>query len=88
MSKICISLTAFLLLCSCAARQEAYHIDREFGTASRTVFEKQIANPEEQNARTPEGIAGINSERMMAVHNDGFGKPPQETNVFNIKIAK
>lgn len=81
-------MTALLLLCSCAAGQEAYHIDREFGTASRTVFEKQIAIPEEEIIETPEGIAGINSERMMAVHNNSFGKPPQETNVFNIKIAK
>lgn len=90
MKKPTVILCFLLLLSGCAAMEEAHYVDREFGLASRADMNRQIAFPDKQvvAGQPPEGVQGINAEKMMAAHNAGFGKPPKETNVFKLAIAK
>ncbi len=97
MKRIIIILSVLLMMSACAAFEETYYVDREFGLASQAAFDNQIANGENQVADDPpegvvddppKGLEGINAERMMAAHNEAFGKSPQETNVFNISLTK
>ena len=90
MKKLTVILCSLLLLSGCAALKEARYVDREFGLANRAGMDRQIAFPDKQvvAVQPPEGVPGINAERMMTIHNDGFGKPPKQTNVFKLEIAK
>ena len=89
MKKVTIVLFALLMIGGCAAFEEAYYVDREFGLTSQAAFDNQIAHSQDQiTDDPPEGLEGIDAERMMTAHNEGFGKPPQETNVFNISLTK
>ena len=90
MKKLTVILCSLLLLSGCAALEEAGYVDREFGLANRAAMDRQIAYPDRQvvAGQPPEGVQGINAERMMSVHNASFGKPPKKTNVFKLKIAK
>jgi len=90
-------LFVLLMIHGCAAFEETYYVDREFGLTSQAAFDNQIARSENQVTDDPaegvvddppKGLEGINAERMMAAHNESFGKPPQETNVFNISLTK
>jgi len=82
-------LFVLLLLNGCAAFEEAYYVDREFGMSSQALFDLQIAYSEQHTVTDPpEGLMGIDAEKMMATHNGAFGKPSKETNVFNISLTK
>ena len=48
----------------CASMQEAYHLDREIGQASRASWEQQVAYPDAQTKQVPEGVAGITAEEI------------------------
>ena len=90
MKKTTVILCSLLLLSGCAALEEARYVDREFGMASQAAMDRQTAFPDKQvvSGQPPEGVPGINAERMMSVHNDGFGKPPKQSDVFKLEIAK
>ena len=90
MKKLTVILCFLLLLSGCAALEEARYVDREFGMANRAAMDRQIAFPDKKvvAGQPPEGVPGINAERMMAAHNAGFGKPPKKTNVFTLQITK
>ena len=90
MKKLTVILCSLLLLSGCAALEEARYVDREFGLASRAAMNQQIAFPDKQVVvgQPPEGVPGINAERMMTTHNDGFGKCPKQSDVFKLEIAK
>ncbi|MEA1934894.1 MAG: hypothetical protein U9N60_10800 [Thermodesulfobacteriota bacterium] len=90
MKKLTVILCSLLFLSGCAALEEAGYVDREFGLANRAAMDRQIAFPDKQvvAGQPPEGVPGINAERMMTSHNDGFGKSPKQTNVFKLEIAK
>jgi len=82
-------LFTFILLNGCAAFEEAYYVDREFGMSSQALFDRQIAYSGQHTVTDPpEGLMGIDAEKMMVTHNVSFGKPTKETNVFNISLTK
>jgi hypothetical protein len=88
MKRTFLILTVMLLLNGCQAGKATYHIDKEFGMATRAALEQQIANPAMAISDIPEGVAGINAERMMIIHNDGFGKIQTQRDIFTIQLAK
>jgi hypothetical protein len=55
------------LLCSgCAAFEEAYYVDREFGQATQASWDRQIANPNYRHAgKATEGFDVMESEAAM-----------------------
>ena len=80
-----VLIIGFLLgLGGCACFEEAYIYDREFGQATQATWESQIAHPEKQETKTPEGLAGITAEELMDVYNGTFAEKPQQLNVLNL----
>ena len=68
----------------CASLEEAYIYDREFGQAIQTSLDSQIAYPDRQQNRTPEGSEGITAEEIMNVYNQTFAEKPQQINVLKL----
>ncbi|MEN8729652.1 MAG: hypothetical protein AB1Z51_07655, partial [Desulfuromonadales bacterium] len=58
-----------LALGGCASFEEAYIVDREFGQATQAAIASQVAYPDRQSFKTPEGTEGINAEEIMNVYN-------------------
>ncbi len=89
MTRILIGIIGVLTLAGCAVFNEAYMLDQEFGQATRTAFESQIAYPDTPYAGTnPEGMEGINAEGTMDVYNKSFSEPPSRDNeVFEFGLT-
>ena len=81
-------LVVAVTLAGCAAFEETYYLDREYGQAQMASWNKMIANPESKYAdKTPEGLEGINAEPAMAVYQRSFSKEPTPTNVIKFGIV-
>ena len=76
-----------LALGGCASVEEAYVLDREFGQATQTAWASQVAYPDRQTVKTPEGTEGITSEEIMDVYNQTFAEKPQQINVLDFGLA-
>ena len=81
-------LLGALLCAGCAAGQEAYYLDQEFGTAQLATWEKMIVPPAEDTAqRVPEGVEGLHSEAAMDIYHQSFRRGPSKTNVIQFGIV-
>lgn len=88
MKRTFLIIAAMCFLGGCAATEEAYFVDREFGEAQMKSWDKMIANPDSQNAdRQPEGMEGIHAESAMKVYHESFSKKPTETNIIQFGIT-
>lgn len=76
-----------LALGGCASVEEAYVLDREFGQATQAAWASQVAYPDRQTVKTPEGTEGITSEEIMDVYNQTFAEEPQQINVLDFGLA-
>lgn len=70
----------------CASLEEAYILDREFGQATQTAWANQVAYPDRQTLKTPEGTEGITAEEIMDVYNQTFAEKPQQINVLEFGL--
>ena len=76
-----------LALGGCASVEEAYVLDREFGQATQAAWASQVAYPDRQTVKTPEGTEGITAEEIMDVYNQTFAEKPQQINVLDFGLA-
>lgn len=84
-------IIVFLVLLSagCASMEEAYYIDREFGSAQQATWDKQIVHQDYRYAaKVPEVVEGITAEEIMDVYTETFAEEPEEVNVFQLGIAQ
>lgn len=61
-------LAAFLglVLTGCAALEEAYYVDREFGTAAQNTWDRQVAHPDLRHAgNLPRGLDARTAEETL-----------------------
>lgn len=73
MNKFVLALLALSFLGGCAATEEAYYVDREFGKAQMDAFDQQIAYKDYRYAgETPTGMSGIHSEKIMDTYQKAF----------------
>jgi hypothetical protein len=81
--RIRIAVIVLLLLAGCA--REAAMLDNDYGLAQESVWQQQ-AVPAEENSPPPEGMEGIDAERIMGAQNSTYGKPPTETNIVTFEV--
>lgn len=82
-------ITAMVLLAGCAAMEEAYYVDREFGLAQQATWDNQVAYPDYRHvAKTPEITEGVTSEEIMDVYNKTFAEAPEEVDIFQLGITQ
>lgn len=82
-------MTAMVLLTGCAAMEEAYYVDREFGLGQQMAWDNQVAYPDYRYAaKTPEITEGITAEEIMNVHNETFAEKPEQVDVFQLGITQ
>ncbi|BCR03453.1 hypothetical protein DESUT3_05220 [Desulfuromonas versatilis] len=85
MLAILIGLSA--MLAGCATLEEAYWVDREFGQASQSSWDKMVAYPDYRYAgQVPEGTEGISAEEIMDVNNQTFAEKIEKTDIFQFGI--
>lgn len=88
MKKYGLILLSAILLSGCASLQEAYYIDKEFGTLSQASWDKLVAYPDYRYVGLDvEGLEGITAEEVMAVHNKTFAKEPTKAEVFEFTLG-
>lgn len=88
MKKTFVAALLGLLVTGCAAFEEAYYIDREFGLASQAAWDQQIVNKDQAYGDKPaEGLAGITAEEVIQVHNKAFAEKPTKGNVLTFKMT-
>ncbi len=89
MKRIVLALAAVTAMSGCTLVNEAYLLDQEFGMATRSTLENQIAYPDYRFAGvTPAGLEGVNAEGLMDVYNKSFAEPPaKEVKVFDLGLA-
>lgn len=89
MKRLTLIITSLALLAGCAAFQEAYYVDREFGQASQAAWDKQVVYPDYRYAaKTPEVTEGITAEEIMDVYNETFAEEPEDIDVFQLGIEE
>ena len=76
-----------LALGGCASLEEAYVSYRDFGQALQTARSSQVAYPDRQTLKTPEGAEGITAEEVMDVYNQTFAEKPQQINVMEVGLS-
>lgn len=70
-----------VLLAGCAPTE----VDREYGKGQMSNWDMQIANPAPPAAeQTPEGLAGLDAEKVMDARNKTFGEGQTETGGLSI----
>lgn len=85
--KYFVVIVTGLMLTGCASVQETYHLDQEFGNASRHSWEQQFAYPEAGQAPVvPTGIEGITAEEIMGVYNGTFAEEPVDQNIISFGL--
>ena len=78
-----------LFVCLMVVGCSSMKVDREFGSAQKNSWAKQIAYPESPyNDQKIEGIAGITAEEIMTVHNQTFAEKPEEVQVFQFDLQQ
>lgn len=83
MFKLISTLITTLLLGGCINAHEASYVDHEFGMAQRDAFDRQIAYKTPENAeKTPEGMPGIHSEKIMDTYQNSFDRDTGNDNNF------
>jgi hypothetical protein len=88
MKKTFVAALFALLVTGCAAFEEAYYIDREFGQASQAAWDRQIVSKNQPYGDQPaEGLAGITAEEIIQVHNKAFAEKPTKANVLTIEMT-
>jgi hypothetical protein len=85
MKKMLVVPLALGLLVGCSSTP---YVDKEFGQATRTAFETQIADQTYRHAeQTPEGLEGIVAEEVMTVYTDDFGQAPTDAKIIQPVIT-
>lgn len=57
MIRLFLAASLWLALTGCAALEEAYYVDREFGTAAQNTWDRQVAHPDLRHAgNLPRGL--------------------------------
>lgn len=79
MIRLVLALSLWLSLSGCAALEEAYYIDREFGTAAQNTWDRQIAHPDLRHAgNLPRGLDPRTAEDTLDTLRPGSQvAPPQ-----------
>ena len=67
--------------------EEAYMVDQEFGQATQAAWANQVAYPDRQTVKIPEGTEGITAEEIMDVYNQTFAEEPQQINVLEFGLT-
>lgn len=87
MKKLIILPVTLGLLLGCSST--APYVDKEYGEASRMAFETQIADQTYRHAdKVPEGMTGLNAEKIMAVETEAFSEKTGKVEVFQLGIQK
>lgn len=75
-----------LALTACAALEEAYYIDREYGTAAQNTWDSQIAHPDLRHAgNLPRGLDARTAEEAMQTLRRGTRQDPPPSSGFLIR---
>ncbi len=66
MSRLLIAGCLLASLTACAALEEAFYVDREYGTASQSTWDRQIAYPDlRHSGNLPRGLDGKTAEQAL-----------------------
>lgn len=66
MIRLILVASLWLALTGCAALEEAYYVDREFGTAAQNTWDRQIAHPDLRHAGSlPRGLDPRTAEETL-----------------------
>ena len=85
MKTLYLAMGACLLLAACAPLT----VDREFGQAQQTSWDKQVAYPDYRFAgNTVEGYEGITAENIMQVYHQTFAEQPAKTEVYQFDLQQ
>lgn len=75
MKFIALLITLGALLAGCAAMEEAYYVDREYGAASNDAFDRQIIYKDYVHAAKPvEGLPALHAESIMEAYHGTFSQ--------------
>ena len=75
MKYIALLVTLGFLLVGCAAMEEAYYVDREFGAAHNDAFDRQIINKDYAHAgKSVEGLPALHAESIMETYHGTFSE--------------
>lgn len=89
MKYLALTIAAAALMAGCSPFQEAYYLDREFGLASQTALDKQVAYTDYRYAdKTPETTEGIIAEEIMDIYTETYAEEPEEVDVFQFGIQQ
>ncbi len=66
MTRLFLAASLWLALTGCAALEEAYYVDREFGTAAQNTWDLQVAHPDLRHAgNLPRGLDARTAEETL-----------------------
>lgn len=66
MIRLFLAASLYLALTGCAALEEAYYVDREFGTAAQNTWDRQVAHPDLRHAgNLPRGLDPRTAEATL-----------------------
>lgn len=84
MSRWLLAGFSLLVLTACAALEEAYYIDREYGTAAQNTWDGQIAHPDLRHAgNLPRGMDALTAEdTMQALRRGRQPAPPPSPGIL------
>ena len=89
MKIIVITMLGLFTLAGCAAFEEAYYIDREYGQAQRAAIDQQIIHKDYRHAgKDPVGTDGIVAEEIMETYIDSFGEESTDVDVFQLGVGQ
>lgn len=68
-----MTLVVGFLLVGCAAMEDAYYVDREFGMATTDAFDRQIIHKDYAHAgKSVEGLPALHAESIMQTYHNTF----------------
>lgn len=78
MIRLFLAASLWLVLTGCAALEEAYYVDREFGTASQNTWDRQVAHPDLRHAgNLPRGLDPRTAEGTLQYLRPGSQLAPR-----------
>jgi len=86
MKNAILTAVGLLLLAGCALSQEAPYTDPQFGRETQQTLDRQIANTTAVST-VPEGMAGIQAEKVMNTMQKSYDVKRKQTNVMQIGLT-
>ena len=85
MIRLFLAASLWFAVTGCAALEEAYYVDREFGTASQNTWDRQVAHPDLRHAgNLPRGLDPRTAEETLQYQRPGSQLAPRPAPGFLI----